>query len=196
MDHEINILPAMLQDRGYTQVRMLAQGSDPRLVVTCKNSAVALTHVHTTKESNKVGVRLFRRVCIEGLTAGAGHLIFITQDGLTPFATREQIEEQANLDIEIWKKQELCMPILQHTLVPQHIPLSPAEKRRLLQTLCCKGSALPKMKALDAVAKWLHLQPGTVIKIMRSIRSLKPEHYYRIVVLKKGSTFCSTAANF
>ena len=125
-----------------------------------------------------------RKMLTECEGAGARHLILLTPAGLTPFAARELLEIAANDrgDVEIFRKQDLCMPITHHRLVPRHTPLSSSEKKQFLAELSCKQSVLPKLKESDPVARYLHLQPGTVVKIDRRIGALESEPYFRLVV--------------
>ena len=129
---------------------------------------------------NKVGVRILRMIRSE-CNAGSEHCILLTLNGLTPFANKELQETYSGHVIEIFQKHELCMPVVRHALVPPHVPLTNAQKAQLLQELGCKAHALPKLKESDPVARYLHLRPGTVVKIQRNIENLESEPYFRIV---------------
>ena len=177
---QIATLETMLHDRSYTNLKAHWHGEDPMLLCTCKDAKGELTFVFLSFEV-KVGVRTLRKIRQEGKAAGSRHLILLSQDGMTPFAAREMGDAQ-DVDLEIFRKAELCMPITHHHLVPKHIPLSKAEKATLLAQLGCKASALPKLKESDPVARYMHFMPGTVIKILRTIGSLEGEPYFRVVV--------------
>ncbi len=179
--HEIGVLETMLRHRAYTQIRCLLHGEDPLLLCSCRDAKQELTFVFVCSEQ-KVGVRTLRKMRHECAAGNVTHLIVLTSDGLTPFALRELMDADGGSDIEIFKKRELCMPITQHCLVPRHEPLTQSQKRQLLQDLQCKQSALPKLKESDPVARYLHLQAGTVVRITRHIGTLEAEPYFRVVV--------------
>ena len=178
---EIAVLEMMLRDRGYSQVRCLLHGEDPLLLCSCRDSRQELTYVFVCAEQ-KVGVRTLRKIRHECAAGNVTHLIVLTPDGLTPFAHRELTDTEGGCDIEVFRKRELCMPVTRHSLVPKHEPLTAAQKKQLLQDLRCKQSALPKLKESDPVARYLHLQAGTVVKITRRIGTLEAEPYFRVVV--------------
>ena len=176
---ELRTLELMIQDRAWTQLKRIFHGTDPCLLYTCRNGSI-LVYIYLSNE-NKVGVRTLRKIREESASGGAAHCILISKEGLTPFASRELRESERTGTMEVFKKSELCMPIVHHMLVPQHTPLTKAQKAQLLSELGCKASALPKLKETDPVARYYCFQPGTVVKIMRTIGSLEMEPYFRIV---------------
>ena len=178
---ELQTLEAMLEDRGYSQLKPVYNGEDPVLLCMCKDTKGEAVFVFLSRET-RVGVKTLRKLCKESLLAGCAHVILLSEEGLTPFAARELNDTEPGLVVEVFKKQELCMPIVRHWLVPKHVVLSKAEKTAFLLQLGCKASALPKLKESDPVARYLHLTPGTVVKITRHIGSLEAEPYFRIVV--------------
>lgn len=177
---EFRTIETMFYDRGWSQVKVLYQGTDPCLVCTCKDSHGELVMVFLSKE-NKVGVRVLRKLRTESTGAGSMHCILLSLNGLTPFANKELIDSDTENVVELFQKSELCMPVIHHHLVPPHVPLTKAQKSQLLQELGCKASALPKLKESDPVARYLYLRPGTVVKIQRCIGNLESEPYFRIV---------------
>lgn len=180
-DTELRTLAVMLKDRGYTQVKPQCHGEDPVLLCTCRDTKAELTFVFLSRET-KVGVRTVRKMRADSAAAGSSHIILLSKEGLTPFAARELGEMEGNADVEVFKKPELCMPITHHCLVPLHTPLTRGQKQQLLSELGCRANQLPKLKESDPVAKYLHLAPGTVVKISRRIGTLEAEPYFRIVV--------------
>ena len=179
-DHELAVLKIMLEDRKYTNIRKVDHGEDPVLLYTCKDNMNEITHVYFSREI-KLGVKIFRKIRQDSIAVGGGHLIIICKDGLTPFAQKELLDTETPI-IEIFKKKELCVPVIHHKLVPPHIPLTQSEKKKLLIDMACSSSSLPKMKETDAVAKYMNFQRGTVVKIIQQLGTLEAETKHRIVV--------------
>jgi DNA-directed RNA polymerase I, II, and III subunit RPABC1 len=172
----------LVEDRGYTQIKHIYHGNDPILLLSCRDSKGDLTFCYLSHES-KVGVRTLRKMRSDVVTSGGSHMILLSLEGLTPFANKERNEMDNNsVDIEIFCKRDLCMPVIHHCLVPPHTALTRAQKAQLLTELRCKPGQLPKLKESDPVARYLHLTPGTVVRIVRRIGSMEAEPYFRIVV--------------
>jgi DNA-directed RNA polymerase I, II, and III subunit RPABC1 len=177
---ELRTLEVMFEDRGYSRPQPVYNGEDPVLLCTAKDAKNEWVFVFFGREP-RMGVKALRKLCKDSLQAGCSHVIVLSEDGLTPFAAREIVDTEQALDLEVFKKQELCVPVARHWLVPKHVVLSKAEKAELLLQLGCKASALPKLKESDPVARYLHLAPGTVVKILRRVGTLESEPYFRIV---------------
>ena len=174
----------MLHLRKYTNVTPLMQGSEDALLVCSARhyAGATLVQVYFLSE-RKVGVKTFRKISQECEAMSCQHLILVTEEGLTPFASKEVEDTEkfpAGFVTEVFKKKELCFCIMEHSLVPPHTLLSACEKKELLQKLSCKTSALPKIKETDPVCKFMHFQAGSVLRIDRQIGSC-PEVYYRLV---------------
>ena len=171
----------MLQIRNYTSIVSLMHGIDPLLVCSAKTHLGDSVMVYFLLEK-KVGVKTLRKIHQECELAQCKHAILVTDEGLTPFAQKEveDPERTASFVAEIFKKRDLSFCIMDHSLVPPHTLLTPAEKKDLLQKLGCKASALPKLKDSDPVARFLRFPIGGVVRIDRHISSC-PEVYYRIV---------------
>lgn len=179
---ELQTVETMIYDRGWSQIKVIYQGTDPILICTCRNTRGDLVLIFLSSE-NKVGVRVLRKMQSDSLNANSQHCILLSINGLTPFANKELLDaESGGGEVEIFRKCDLCMPITRHCLVPQHTPLTKAQKNQLLTELGCKAAALPKLKESDAVAKYLQLKAGTVVKIARNIGNLESEPYFRVVV--------------
>jgi DNA-directed RNA polymerases I, II, and III subunit RPABC1 len=178
---EVSVLERMLRDRCYTNFRSICHGDDPILLCSCRNEKGEAVLAYLCQDA-KVRVSTLRKMRAESEGLGCKHMILLAQDGLTAFAARELTEKQGTEDVEIFKKSDLALSILRHRLVPRHEVLTPARKKQLLQGLACKGSSLPKLKETDAVARYLHLAPGTVVQIHRQIGTMEAEPYFRIVV--------------
>jgi DNA-directed RNA polymerase I, II, and III subunit RPABC1 len=156
-------------------------GGDPLLVCTARDPAGEQVFVYFLTES-KVGVKTLRRIRDECQAAECRHAILVTQDGLTPFASKELDETSRGGDVvEVFRRKELSFCVVEHELVPPHTLLEPAERKALLQRRGFKPSALPRMKASDPVARFMNFPIGGIVKIQRSIGSSDGETYYRLV---------------
>ena len=179
---QIRVLEQMLNDRGYSQVRLVLNGHEPLLLCSCFDNKEGTVHVYITEE-NKVGVKTLRRFKDESKRAKCTSVILLCPNGLTPFAQKEMnAEEDACIRVEVFRRPELSFNVTRHSLVPPHVPLSPAGKKRLLAGLGSKATSLPKIKDSDPVIKYLGLAPGTVVAIRRCFGALEADQYYRIVV--------------
>ena len=178
---QLKTLERMMNFRGYTAVSSIMHGSDPLLVCSARSAQNDLIMVYFLGE-NKVGVRTLRRIQGECETASCKHTILVTEDGLTPFAQKEldDPEKMGASVVEVFKKKELSFCLMDHSLVPKHTLLSPAEKKALLQKLGCKPSCLPRIKDSDPVVRFMRFPVGGLLKIQRNIGSCQ-EEYYRLV---------------
>jgi len=89
-----------------------------------------------------------------------------------------------NPGTEIFFEEELMINIIDHDLVPQHIPLSKEESEEMLRTYLCKNKKknLPKIYDFDPVVRYLNLKPGTIVKILRPSDNAGVGVFYRLVV--------------
>ena len=176
---EVAVLQQMLVDRRYTALRSVGHGTDPLLVCSCRDVKDAACFVYFTRE-DKVGVKTLRRVCAECKAGGAAHLILVSADGLTHFATRE-LQVSEGLYVETFRKTELSFNVTKHRQVPPHRLLTPGQRRRLLVDLGSKPHALPKIKENDPVVRYYNWTAGSVVRIDRRIGALESEPVFRLV---------------
>jgi len=109
--------------------------------------------------------------------------IVVFQTAITPFARQSMSKLVATQVImEQFKDDELLVNITKHTLVPKHIPLSAEDKNNLLMKYKLKETQLPRIQHNDAVARYLGLQRGQVVQIMRSSETAGRYVTYRYVV--------------
>lgn len=177
---EVAVLQEMLVDRRYTSIRNVGHGTDPLLVCSCRDTKGDTCLVYFTQEL-KVGVKTLRRVRGECKAAGTAHLILVAREGLTHFAARELLGDD-DPSTEIFRKDELSFNVTKHRLVPRHTLLCPAERRRVLEALGCKASALPKIREGDPVVRYYGWPAGAVVRIDRALGALEPETVFRVVV--------------
>lgn len=62
---------------------------------------------------------------------------------------------------------ELLVNITKHVMVPKHSVLSPDDKETLLRRYKVKETQLPRIQLSDPVAKYLGMERGEVVRIVR-----------------------------
>lgn len=179
--HQIAVIEEMFRDRGYTSIKLIAQGNDIFQLCIATDSKGDIVSTYLTNEG-KVGVKSVRKIRDECKKNRYALAILVCPNGLTPFATKEMGMEGDAPQIDVFKKAQLAFNVTKHNLVPRHIPLSVTEKRKLLQRLDCKANSLPKIKVDDPVIHYYGLPIGTVVSIERTLGALETEPYYRLVV--------------
>ncbi len=100
---------------------------------------------------------------------GVNRALIILQTGLTPYARQavERVNDAGRFRIEVFLENELLINITKHQLVPEHVVLSPEEKRMLLSRYKLKESQLPRIQKTDPIARYFGLTQGMVVKITR-----------------------------
>lgn len=108
--------------------------------------------------------------------------IFITQEQPNSAALRA-FDGLTTLGIraEQFKEEDLLVNITKHELVPKHILLSDKEKKVLLARYRLKETQLPRIQHGDPVARYLGLQRGQVVKIIRKSETAGRYASYRWV---------------
>ena len=75
----------------------------------------------------------FFRYCELMVAKGVGRGIVVYQDKITPSAAKVISEVSHSYHLESFQEADLLVNITEHTLVPQHVVLSPEEKETLLK---------------------------------------------------------------
>ena len=96
-------------------------------------------------------------------------------------AINSSLEENINLNIQIFYYNELLRNIIKHERVPKHIVLNENEKSELLNTYKIKENQLPQYSILDPIVKYYGLKHGNVFKIIRKSKTAGNSITYRIV---------------
>lgn len=69
-----------------------------------------------------------------------------------------------------------------HALIPKHVKISDAEKKKILEKYDITEAELPKILKTDAAIQAIDCKPGDVIKITRNSPTAKEAVFYRVVV--------------
>lgn len=129
----------------------------------------------------KVGVNHMKDIKAALESNNLKHTIIVYNQSITSFA-KQYIDEmiQENIRVEIFKQSELYFNITKHDIVPKHTLLTSREKNELVRTLRIIPTQLPQIKRTDAMAKYMGLVKGDVVKIDRKSEITENSIYYRI----------------
>ena len=108
--------------------------------------------------------------------------ILVVNGKFSNFAKQSLAELGPALQIEHFRDEELMVDITEHELVPQHVRLTPAEKKALLDRYKLKESQLPRIQLGDPIARFYGLKRGEVVKIIRPSETAGRYVTYRITV--------------
>jgi DNA-directed RNA polymerase I, II, and III subunit RPABC1 len=129
----------------------------------------------------KVGVNHMKekRAILESINLT--HTIIVYNQSITSFA-KQYIDDMIkdNLRVELFKQSELYFNITKHDVVPKHTLLTVDEKNELVRNLRIIPTQLPHIKHNDAMAKYMGLVKGDVVKIDRKSEITENSIYYRI----------------
>lgn len=129
----------------------------------------------------KVGVNHMKDIRAALETTRMRHVIIVYNQSVTSFA-KQFIDDIIHDDIrvEVFKQSELYFNITKHDLVPKHTLLTPDEKEALVKALRIVPTQLPHIKRTDAMAKYMGLTKGDVVRIDRKSEITEHSTYYRI----------------
>ena len=171
---------ALLRKRGYNvpedEAAMDSEtfgerfGADPSrealtILVARRDDASAKTFVFFPAED--VGVPQCKSVAMRMRQEGVANAILVVNGKFSNFAKQSLLELAPALLSEHFRDEELMVDITEHELVPQHVLLSPAEKKALLDRYKLKESQLPRIQLGDPIARFYGLKRGEVVKIIR-----------------------------
>lgn len=133
---------------------------------------------------SKVKVGAVRELVKLMLDKEAQDAILVVQAGITSSANTALKQLVPRLRIQIFLEQEmLCMSsILHHEKQPKFTILSRRQKTAVLTKYKMKESQLPRMLAVDPIARYYGLKPGQVVKVVRKSETAGRYTTYRVVV--------------
>lgn len=132
-------------------------------------------------EEEKVGIKTIKQYCTRMQEENISRAIIVVQLGMTPSAKQALVDMAPKYQLEQFLESELLVNVTEHELVPEHLVLTPAEKRELLERYKLKDHQLPRMQIGDTIARYYGLKKGEVIKIIRASPTSGRYVTYRIV---------------
>ncbi|KAG1664252.1 hypothetical protein FOA52_003506 [Chlamydomonas sp. UWO 241] len=133
-------------------------------------------------EEVKVGVKTIKVVAERMKAENVTRAVMVIAANLTPFAKQVLLDLQPRLNIEQFTENELLVNITKHVLVPEHRILQKEEKQVLLDRYKVKETQLPRIQHSDPVARYLGLQRGEVVRIVRPSETAGRYVTYRFCV--------------
>ncbi|XP_076923921.1 DNA-directed RNA polymerases II and IV subunit 5A-like [Bidens hawaiensis] len=122
-------------------------------------------------EDMKIGVKIIKNYVIRMENENVRRAIVVVRIDMTPSAKACQTEIAGRFQVEVFKEAELLLNIRYHDLVPEHILLTNAEKKALLDKYTVKDAQLPQILQTDPIARYYGLRKGQVVKILRPIET-------------------------
>eukprot|EP01025_Chloroclados_australasicus_P017370 TRINITY_DN18847_c0_g1_i1.p2 TRINITY_DN18847_c0_g1~~TRINITY_DN18847_c0_g1_i1.p2 ORF type:complete len:206 (+),score=16.75 TRINITY_DN18847_c0_g1_i1:137-754(+) len=108
--------------------------------------------------------------------------ILVLQRKLSAPANQERMLVRNTFRIEDFLESELLVNITKHVMVPLHTVLSKDEKETLLKRYKVKETQLPRIQLADPVAKYLGMERGEVVRIVRASETAGRYVTYRYCV--------------
>eukprot|EP00602_Paraphysomonas_sp_CaronLab_P008460 CAMPEP_0185026588 /NCGR_PEP_ID=MMETSP1103-20130426/10942_1 /TAXON_ID=36769 /ORGANISM="Paraphysomonas bandaiensis, Strain Caron Lab Isolate" /LENGTH=172 /DNA_ID=CAMNT_0027560219 /DNA_START=152 /DNA_END=670 /DNA_ORIENTATION=- len=129
----------------------------------------------------KVGVNPIKAYCLRMKEQGVKRAIIVVKNNLTPCA-KQALKELGvrGYRMEYFRDAEMLVDITEHKLVPEHVVLTTQEKNELLIRYKLKPSQLPRIQLQDPMSRYLGLNHGQVVKIVRPSETAGRYITYRI----------------
>lgn len=133
-------------------------------------------------EEPKVGIKTIKTYCQRMQEENIHRAIIVVQHGMTPTAKQSLGDMAPKYILEQFLEAELLINITEHMLVPEHIVMTPEEKKELLERYKLKDSQLPRIQCSDPVSRYFGIKRGNVVKIVRPSETAGRYVTYRLVV--------------
>merc|ERR1719361_540939 len=130
----------------------------------------------------KIGIKTIKTYCTRMQEENITRAVIVVQQGMTPSAKQSLVDMAPKYILEHFLESELLINLTDHELVPEHVVMTPDEKRELLMKYKLKENQLMRIQAGDPVARYYGLKRGQVIKIIRSSVTAGRYISYRLVV--------------
>jgi DNA-directed RNA polymerase subunit H (RpoH/RPB5) len=99
----------------------------------------------------------------------------------------EDMINEYNTQLEIFKFNKLQSDITEHVLVPKHIVLTKEEGEQVLEAYRARKRDMPLIRSNDPVAKYYNMKAGEIVKILRTTPSTCIVVSYRLVIKSKDT---------
>ncbi len=104
-------------------------------------------------EEVKIGIKTIRSYCKRMQEENITRAIIVVQQGMTPSAKQSLVDMAPKYILEQFLESELLVNLTEHELVPEHVVMTPEEKRELLAKYKLRENQLMRIQAGDPVAR-------------------------------------------
>lgn len=132
--------------------------------------------------NEKLGKKEIDRYLLQMRQEEVKRAILVLRQQPTSFASQIINRLSDELTLEVFLDHELMVNITQHELVPKHEVLDAGQKKALLARYKLKETQLPRILKTDAVARYLGLKRGQVVKVIRPSETAGRYVTYRMVM--------------
>ena len=146
---------SMLTQRGYN----IIQNDDEKIIGEMDDDKICIFLLIVTK----LNVNRIQEYIGMSKALGITHCVIIYGDSVTPVANKVVLNSK-DIEIELFKEEELQYNITKHILVPEHIKLTIKETIEFKEKY---GTKIPTLYNIDPISKFYKYNQGDIIKIIR-----------------------------